>query len=535
MPHGDAIPAPAAMLLPAGEMLPGRVGNMVPHRHGLYLGGGLSQTWADTIRLRHHLAGDHRHGLIRLTVTGAVHAEYIRFRHRLALPAAHHGLPLAGGLLTGQHQAIYTARRLAIVQLQMLPVPPGWWQAQYPWPEPPDQPEPLDPTFARLLFCLPAAITPGPVVLRFGCLRAPETGKIIPVQEVYLVINEFTLVREPDQTPIPCAGFEAALDVDSWTWSWSARVPAVALPLLAPEQAASPREVTATLNGHAIRLLAESIQRDRRFGSAWLTVRGRGVAAWLSDPYAATVDRSADTLLTAQQLLAAALTINGVPIGWGIDWQLEDWPVPAGVWSHTGTHLAAAIRIAEAGGGYIQGHDTADILRVLPRYPAPPWQWHQLTPDLTLPEDVVETEGIEWRELPPYNAVWVVGGDQGRRDRVRRSGTAADLPAPTIVDPLATDPIMTRQRGQAALGNTGRQALISLRLPVLPETGIIHPGTMVDYAESGTTRRGITRGLAGSSPQMRGTPVRRPRPLWPGRFIPADAGNTRPPGDGHAT
>lgn len=496
LPHGRTLPLPVALLVPISGMLPGHRGGSIPHRHGLLLGQGATHRWADAIRLRHRLAGDHRHGLTIGTVTGAVHAEYIRFRHRLALPAAVHGSPLAQGMGVGQHQARYVGRRLYQPQQQMLHPAPGWWQGVFPWPDAAEPPPGLDPTFARLLFCLPAGLG-GPVVLRFGCLRPPEQiGTTIPIREVYLVINSFSLVRESDLTPIPCTGFQADLDADSWTWSWSARIPAQALPLLAPAQPGSPRVVIATLNGQPLRLLVESIKRDRRFGSAWLTIRGRGAAAWLADPYAAMVDRSAGELLTAQQLLAAALTINHVPMGWDLDWQIEDWLVPAGVWSHSGTHMAAALRIAEAGGGYIQGHDTADILRVLPRYPTPPWQWHQLTPELVLPEDVVETEGIEWRELPPYNAVWVVGGDQGRRDRIRRTGTAADHPAPTIVDPLATDTVMTRQRGQATLGATGRQAIISLRLPVLPETGIIHPGIMLDYTESGTPRRGITRGVS---------------------------------------
>jgi hypothetical protein len=64
------------------------------------------------------------------------------------------------------------------------------------------------------------------------------------------------------------------------------------------------------------------------------------------------------------------------------------------------------------------------------------------------------------------------------------------------VDDLATDPAMTRQRGLALLGDTGKQAQISLRLPVLPETGMIRPGTLIEYQEQGTTRRGLVRSLS---------------------------------------
>lgn len=53
--------------------------------------------------------------------------------------------------------------------------------------------------------------------------------------------------------------------------------------------------------------------------------------------------------------------------------------------------MEAAIRIAEAGGGYVQGHDTADTLIIKPHYPVVPWQWAGLTPDITLPEGLPPT------------------------------------------------------------------------------------------------------------------------------------------------
>lgn len=197
-----------------------------------------------------------------------------------------------------------------------------------------------------------------------------------------------------------------------------------------------------------------------------------------------------------KQLLADALTLNEVPIGWAIDWQLEDWDVPAGAWSFAGTYIEAARRIAEAGGGSVQPHDTDETLRILPYYPVAPWEWSGEAADIVLPEDACETDGIEWLDKAPYEEVWVVGGENGRRDQIRRAGTAGDLAAPTLVDPLASDPVMARQRGLRVLGDTGRQAIISVRLSVLAETGIIRPGLLVDYTEGAITRRGLTRAVS---------------------------------------
>ena len=49
----------------------------------------------------------------------------------------------------------------------------------------------------------------------------------------------------------------------------------------------------------------------------------------------------------------------------------------------------------------------------------------------------------------------------------------------------------TRQRGIAVLADTGHQIEVSLRLPVLAETGIIRPGAFVEYQDGSVTRLGI--------------------------------------------
>lgn len=54
---------------------------------------------------------------------------------------------------------------------------------------------------------------------------------------------------------------------------------------------------------------------------------------------------------------------------------------------------------------------------------------------------------------------------------------------------------MTRQRGLAVLADTGPQAHISLRLPVLQETGIIRPGALMRYTENGNTHHGLSRSI----------------------------------------
>ena len=50
-----------------------------------------------------------------------------------------------------------------------------------------------------------------------------------------------------------------------------------------------------------------------------------------------------------------------------------------------------------------------------------------------------------------------------------------------------------RPPGIAVLSDTGRQIEVTLRLPVLPETGVIEPGAFIAYQDGGVARLGIVR------------------------------------------
>jgi hypothetical protein len=199
---------------------------------------------------------------------------------------------------------------------------------------------------------------------------------------------------------------------------------------------------------------------------------------------------------TAQQLVADVLTVNGVPMDTVVDWQLTDWLVPAGVFAHQGSYVSAINAIAAAAGGYVQPHPTDDALSVLARYPTMPWTWAaDAVPHFELPSSVTTRESIEWLDRPAYNRVFVSGVAQGVLGQVTREGTDGSLVAPMVTDPLITHADAARQRGMSVLGATGRAANISLRLPVLEETGVITPGKFVRYVDGGVTRIGLVRSV----------------------------------------
>lgn len=280
----------------------------------------------------------------------------------------------------------------------------------------------------------------------------PAAGSVpVPVRKVYVVINEISLARWPDGTPVPVLGLSLSLDADSWTWGFEATLPLSAEALVMSDVGSAPVELIATVNGTAFHVLAENLSRDRVFGDASIRISGRGRSAALAAPYAPVLNFANTEPRSAQQLMEDVLSINGIPLGWTVDWALTDWLVPAGVFARQGTWIEALTDIAQAAGAYVLPHPSEKVLRVRHRYPVVPWRWwNEVTPDFVLPVDTVARESLRWVDKPAYNRVFVAGQETGVLGQVTRSGTAGDVLAPMVVDALITQAAAARQRGSAA-------------------------------------------------------------------------------------
>lgn len=377
--------------------------------------------------------------------------------------------------------------------------PAYWGTGEQPPVEPPVTP-PYDGSSKPLNFkCLWLDYAGDDIRLNFGVDPCPPVEPpdgetvIVPVKRVYIVLNTVSLRRVDGNVMLPTFSMSLSIDADSWTWGFNAALPDTTLDAIEPGSDGTPVELEALINGTAYRVLAEQISRDRTFGRSAIRVSGKGKSAILGAPYAPVKTFSNTQQRTAQQLMDDALTINGASIGWTVNWSATDWLVPAGAWSHQGSYITALNTIAGAAGAYIQPHPSQKTLNVLSRYPTAPWNWGSQVPDFELPADVTTRESIEWLERPRYNRVFVSGQGQGVLGQVTRTGTAGDILAPMVTDALITHVDAARQRGRAILGDTGRQAHLSLRLPVLAETGVIQPGKFVRYVDGGTTRLGIVR------------------------------------------
>ncbi len=324
----------------------------------------------------------------------------------------------------------------------------------------------------------------------------PPGQIVVPVRRVYYMLNEARLYRVSDNQEIPVINASAAIDASSWVWSLSADIPVDAQALVA-DDGSGPVELELVINTHKWRFMAENLRSNRAFGSRSLTVSGRGPAAALAEPYveAVTYDNAAQAR-TAVQLMEDALTVNGVQLPWSIDaTEITDWLIPAGAWSHTGSHISAINAIASAIDALVQADPLQQIIKIRPRYPALPWEWaSSVTPDIILPEDAVVQEGVEWIKSPSHNAVYVSGTHQGVLGRCLVEGTAGDDYAAMVTHDLITHADAVRQRGSAVLGVTGRRQKVVLSMPIGGDTNlpVIHPGTFIDYGPLGI---GLSRGV----------------------------------------
>lgn len=365
--------------------------------------------------------------------------------------------------------------------------PPGMSPPPYVPPvEPPDL---YVPDLDLIFRCPPAAF---PWILNFSddpCGRGP---RVVPIRRVYIVLDSASLVRVADNAEIPVQALALAIDTDSWAWSLRATLAGrAALALVRGTD--EPVEVEAEINGYKWRALVDSWQVSRAWARGDYTITGRSRAASLASPYAAARTYTETAQRTAQQLAEQEL-----PLGWTLDWQLPTWLVPAGAWSYSErTPIEAIATIAASAGGYLQPHRTDPKLIAAPRYPTPPWKWATATPDLTLPLDIITELGSDWQPRPEYNVVFVRGRDQGVLLRVHRDGTAGDIDAPMVVDPLITETAAGTARGTTILAAAGLQSRETLTLPLDDGlAGLLTPGQLLKVTDGATDWRGLIRGVS---------------------------------------
>ena len=363
---------------------------------------------------------------------------------------------------------------------------------------PPSKDPCYDPaTLGRLVF---SELADGGGRLVFVCNSGevlPPAGVVVLPRRSYIMINSVEIRRADALAgdPLPSDTFSMQLDRQSWTWNFAASFHAAAGDAIAPGLNGEPVELEVRVNGVPYRMLGERFSPSRRLPENVVRVSGRGKAALLDDKNNPVRTFTSQADRTASQLMTEALTINGVGFGWSVDFGIEDWLVTGGAWMHQGTYISALAEIAGAAGGYLQPHNTDAVIRVLPAWPKPWWEWGQLVPDIELPAGLSEIDDTDIVDRPLYNRIFVGGESYGVTADLTRTGTNGDLlKQPGVVHPLITGLDVAKQRARAELSVSGRSLVHKMTLPVLGQTGVIKPGVVLRYHDhANALRTGIVR------------------------------------------
>jgi len=341
-------------------------------------------------------------------------------------------------------------------------------------------------------------------ILLFGCsAKESET----PIRRSYLVIHDIHVLRLPDRVEIPAGRLSLSFDADSWAWKFSASLlgPDV-IEMLAPVDG-EPVQLEVAINGNVWIVFVEDWTETRSFAERGISVTGRSLTALLAVPYQQPRSYTEPATRTAAQLVEQEM-----PFGWSLDWDAEDWLVPAGAFSYQElSPIQAASRVAAAAGAILLPDPQAQALRSVQRYQTPPWEFDSATPDRIIPEQALLSVSRQLAPDPQANAVYVHGGETGGiLARIYRTGTAGDRLANTVFDPLITDIDVARARGKTILSEQAQPPEVQ-QVTMALDDGTYFPlvavGDLVEIALS-TAVRGIVTGVNITVARAHGLKVR---------------------------
>lgn len=334
----------------------------------------------------------------------------------------------------------------------------------------------------------------GPVVI-IEPMQPPAEPDIL---ESYMIANTVTLVVLPDRTPLDAQNIKVALDIDSFSWSFSADLKGQTSLNLVRPNADGQKTVEVDINGWKWQMLIERYSRTQKFPAEHYSINGASRSQLLAAPYAPARSAVNSAAVTARQAVEAQLSNTGFTLTWDAAGNSPaDWTLPAGALSYQNqTALQVIARIAAAAGAVVRPARDSDALSVLPRYRAPVWEWPTAVMDRIIPTDIVTALGGEWAPQPAWNSCYVSGSNYGVAMDVRRAGTAGDNPAPDVLDDLITGTEVARQRGICEISQGGNQEIVSQVIPLFAASttgnpGLVEPAMLCEIRGDGDTWRGL--------------------------------------------
>lgn len=398
--------------------------------------------------------------------------------------------------LAGFGLATVTNRRWSVLLWQTAN-PHSWiWGG---WHYPPPLPAPAYTPSTDLVSCQPMEDFIGGAILDFKrhCYVRPLISRRTTFNNgVTIVLHTVKVTRLPDLADIPALSATLQFDIDSWAWGVSLNLKGPqAMSLLEPVNG-EPRQVRVEVDGIYVTVLIEEWGERQQFGETTYTASGRSPLALMAQPFAPI--RS--YLETSQQTAAQLIDHELINTGWSASYHSDllqlftiDWLIPGGAWSYQNkAPIDAIVQIAKAAGARAFADRNSALIHIAPRYAVSPWNWATATPDEIIPLSLVRNISSQLAPQPNYNQIYVSGQSQGIIVSATRQGSAGDKPAPMVSDSLITYVNAGRERARNVLANTGRQARVTIELPLNDITGLLYPGKLVEISGANAWRGLVT-------------------------------------------
>ncbi|AUD59156.1 hypothetical protein AYJ58_06460 [Shewanella sp. Pdp11] len=355
-----------------------------------------------------------------------------------------------------------------------------------------------------LRFTEPLSTQPNPIVLRFtaspnycywddggGLIDAnpplPDIDFKIPIEpqirRYYLMQPTITCVRVSDSLPIVITSVSISQSRGQWARSvsleFSSRIDA---------QRAHNELLLITINGYEFYAIAEQPSASKAFGIETHSSTGRSRAAELSSPYRLPISYT-NTVLRSLGGIIGDLLQN---TGWTAELSgIPDFSVPAGAFSVGNKSPIDAINEAASQlGCMILADDATRKLTIIPRWPTVPWEMATAVPDLTVHDAVITNYSESVSRNPLCDVVWLRGEQQGISAKVKRTGSAGNIPAADISAQLIVDNQAARIAGTNALADTGDKLNVTLSLPVMVDLPPATPGMLIGIREGADVFKG---------------------------------------------
>lgn len=356
-----------------------------------------------------------------------------------------------------------------------------------------------------LRFNEPLGATANPVVLRFtaspnycywddggGLIDSspvlPSLDFKIPIEpqirRYYLMQPTITCVRVSDDLPIVISSVNISHSRGQWaravSLEFSSRIDA---------ERARNELLLISINGYEFYAIAEQPSVSKVFGSATYSSTGRSRVAELAAPYKLPLSYTNATARSFAGLLGDLLQTTG----WTVELSgIPDFTIPAGAFSvGNKTPIEAVAEAVGQLGCMILTDDAAKKLTIVPRWPTAPWEMATAVPDLALHDAVITSYSDSVSRNPLCNVVWLRGEQQGISAKVKRAGSAGNIPAADISAQLIVDNQAARVAGTNALAETGDKLSVNLSMPVMADLPPATPGMLIGVTINSEVFKGV--------------------------------------------